>query len=132
VAEDRKLVDSIATIAEHLKSVAPRKKTSHFEYMQARRKRNKLTRKVFMSGIEVRPRQLSDEQIDLLNRLQPGVYNGGRWTVIGRHADGIEGGSIEIYARNKTIEDRTQMAIEAPSLDVLLQKMIAEAEKKAA
>lgn len=132
MAEDRKLIESIASIAEHLKSVAPPKKVSHFEYLQARKKRHALTRKVFMSGIEIRPRQLTDEQIVLFNKLKPGVYNHGRWAVIERNADGLEGGAIEIYVRNKTQEDRGQLALEAPSLDVLLQKIIAEAEERAA
>jgi hypothetical protein len=129
------LLESIATIASHLKDTARPKKVSHFDYMRARVKRHKLTRDVYMSGIRIRERQLTDDQIELLNRLKPGTYNGGKWTVIGRQADGLEDGIIEIYVRNKTQEDRGLLALEAPNLDVMLQKMIAEAEardKKAA
>lgn len=136
-AEDKDLVKSIATIAEHLKSVAPPKKTSHFEYINdpKRKRRTTLKRQVFMSGVRLRERQLSEAQVVLLNKLKPGIYNGGRWNVIARHAEGLDDGIIEIYVRNKTQEDRGQFALEAPSLDVLLQKMINEheaREKKAA
>ncbi len=126
MAEDRKLIESIAKIAEHLESVAPKKKVSHFEYMTARQKRHKLTRQVFLSGVKVREKQLTDEQVLLLNRLKPGKYNGGRWVVLERGAAGLEGGALDIYVRNKSQEDRGQLAIEAPSLDVLLTKIIAE------
>lgn len=136
VAEDRKLVESIAKIADHLAETARPKKTSHFEYLRERQKgRVKLVRQVFMSGVKIREKQLTNDQVTLLNQLKPGVYNGGRWHVIGRHADGLEDGIIEIWVRNKTQEDRGQLALEAPTLDVLLQKMIAESdarEKKAA
>lgn len=124
--------ESLATIAEHLKGTARPRKTSHFDYMKTRQKRHKLTRDVYMSGIKIRERQLTDTQIELLNRLKPGTYNGGRWTVIGRQAEGLDDGIIEIYVRNKTQEDRGLLALEAPSLDVLLQKMIAEADGKKA
>lgn len=125
------LLESVAKIANHLESVAPKtKKVSHFEYMMARKKRHKLSRDVYMSGIRIRERQLTDDQIELLNRVVPGTYNGGRWTVIGRQAEGLDNGIIEIYVRNKTQEDRGLLALEAPSLDVMLQKMIAEAASR--
>ena len=124
------LLESIATIASHLKDTARPKKVSHFDYMRARVRRHKLTRDVYMSGIRIREKQLTDAEVELLNRLQPGTYKGGRWTVIGRQADGLENGIIEIYVRNKTQEDRGQLALEAPSLGVLLQKMIAEYEAR--
>jgi hypothetical protein len=80
--------------------------------------------------VELRLRQLTDNQVELLNRLKPGTYNSGRWTVIERNADSLDGGLIEIWVRNKTQEDRGQLAIEAPSLDVLLQKIVDEQEAR--
>lgn len=130
MAEDRQLVESISKIANHLADIAPPKKVSHFEYMRARKKRVKLSRQVYMSGVKIRENQLTEEQIRLLNKLKPGKYNDGKWTVIERDASGLEGGAIDIFLRNKSNEDRMQLLIEAPSLDVLCTKIIAEQEAK--
>ena len=34
-----------------------------------------------MQGSQLRPAMLSNEEIDLLNKLKPGRYNGGKWIV---------------------------------------------------
>lgn len=130
VSENPQFIESIAKIADHLASVAPRKKVTHHDYLRARQKRNKLTRQVYMSGVKIREKQLSEEEIRLLNQIKPGNYNGGRWNVIAREAAGLEGGAIDIFVRNKTREDQMQLSIDAPSLSVLLKKMLAEQAAK--
>lgn len=124
-AQNQTLLESIATIASNLGSKV-RKITTH-EYVTARSKRVKLRRQVYMSGAKLKESFLSEEEITLLNKIQPGLYNEQRWAVLGRSANGGDG-SIDIVVPNKTQEDRIRLMGEAPTLATMLKRIIAEQE----
>jgi hypothetical protein len=124
---NQQLVESIAKVANHLESVAPKfKKVSAHEY-ELQRQRKPLARATHMGGIRLREHQLSNEEIDLLNKIKPGTYNNGRWVVIAQNTDGGKQ-SIDIRVPNKTREEQMQLAMEAPSLTALCQKILSESK----
>lgn len=119
------LLKDIHRIAEHVSAVAPTRKVSTHEYIQERQKgRPKLERTVYMSGAKLPEKYLSAEEIALLNKVQAGKYNGGRWSVLERDSGGNR--IIDIIVPNATQEDRMRLMGEAPNLTTLLKAMLAE------
>jgi len=89
---------------------------------EGKKDRAKLKRPTFLSGYPVNPMMHSEEEIRMLNEIRPGRYNERKWEVV-RFSDD---GSIDIRYPNRTIEQRMEMAMKAPTLTVLLGLIISE------
>lgn len=88
--------------------------------------RRPLSRPTFLNGHRLHEKQLSQEDIDLLNKVRPGVYNGRKWTVIEQSLNENGQGAIKIYIPNRTPEQRMAMMAEGRTLTELLTKIINE------
>ncbi len=67
-----------------------------------------LRRACYQNGMLLQERQLHDSEIDLLNKLTPGVYFDGLVTVV-EQADGTEL-MLRILYRNRTADQRQELA----------------------
>lgn len=92
---------------------------------EGKKNRTKLRRPTFISGYPVNPILHSEQEIELLNQLKPGRYNDRKWEVAR-----FEDGSIDIRYPNKTIPQRMEMAIIAPTLSALCTLIITERAKQ--
>lgn len=80
---------------------------------------------VFMNGARLNPRMLTAEEIELLNQVRPGLYNKKKWAVTVRRDK-----SIDIGYSNKTVQQRLELAREAPSLADMCRRILTEAEAR--
>lgn len=85
-----------------------------------------LTRPTFLNGHRLKEKTLSQEEIDLLNQVKPGIYNGRKWTVIEQSTNENGAGAIKIYFPNKTPEQRMALMEDGRTLVELLQKLLRE------
>lgn len=122
---DSSLIASIAEIAKHVKDVAPLKKTSHWEYMKQRQPREPLKREVNMNGARLRPSQLSEEEIVLLNQLKPGTYLDGTVSVVETRGVG-SGSAIDLVYNNASQENRINHYMRVGSLSNMCKMILAE------
>jgi len=129
--DNRTLIESIAKIANTLAD-GPTRQIPLAKYKPVtpwnptgEKNRPKLKRTVFMGGSRLRESFLSSEEIELLNQIKPGKYNGRRWTIVETDGD-TEGGTITILVPNKTPEDRVRLKGEVRDLTELCKKIIAE------
>jgi hypothetical protein len=93
------------------------------------RNRPKLRRPVMVSGFPVNPMMLSDAEINLLNQVKPGRYVNRTWEV-----QKLSDGTINIVYPNRTIDQRVNMAVMAPSLtalcEIILKDRLQQEEKR--
>jgi hypothetical protein len=90
--------------------------------------RRALKRPTFLNGHRLREKMLSQTEIDLLNQVKPGSYNGRKWTVIEQSTSENGAGALKIFFPNKTPEQRMALLEEGRSLVELLNKIIREQE----
>jgi hypothetical protein len=88
-------------------------------------KRPRLTRKYHENGGWMFEDRLSDEERLLLEKIKPGVYNNGKWTVTQVMRGGIA--NINIGYSNKSMEQRMDLKNDARNLVEMLTKIIDEA-----
>lgn len=84
----------------------------------------KLRRKMYQHGIELNANQLHNEQIELLNKLKPGIYCGGHVRVIKRRDR-----SLDVDYPIKTASQRLKLinAFGIRSFTDLLKRLVDEA-----
>jgi len=91
------------------------------------RMRPKLQRITRMNGFRLTETKLTNNAIRLFNQLRAGKYNQGRWVVM-ESTDPAAGnsGAVDLYVQNKSFADRIQLKGDAPTIDVLLWKIVKE------
>ena len=87
--------------------------------------RRPLAKTVYLNGHRLRERMLSQDEIDRLNAVKPGVYNNGKWSVVEKAR---EDGRPEVFIHwpNKTVEQRMDLLGHGTTLCELLDKILAE------
>lgn len=80
--------------------------------------------KYFQNGSEIQEWRVTDEDITLLNQLQPGRYMGRKVEVVERNADGDR--SVDIRYSNKDVGQRMDMKGLARNFTELLQNIVTE------
>lgn len=63
---------------------------------------------LFQNGARVNPAMLSDEEIELINQLKPGLYNKKKWQVVRKRDK-----SLHLHYPNATLEHRFDLNIQA-------------------
>lgn len=86
--------------------------------------RPSLKRTTIFCGSEQQESNLTNEEIDLFNRLKPGRYNKGKWQVISRD-DGMNETHIDVRIPISTTDQRMELP---GSLVDILNKLIRENE----
>lgn len=90
------------------------------------RDRAKFERQSYMNGHRLREGMHHEREIELFNQIRHGRYLNGKVTVL-EISGGAEGSDrVDLYVKNKTIQDRLEMASFAPSLEILLTNILAE------
>jgi hypothetical protein len=88
------------------------------------RTRPKLTRRTFQNGARLREHFLTNEEIDLLNKIKAGEYGSTvRVRVIETNDDGANP-TVEIQYRNKTTDDRMAFKGEFHTFGDLLRAIV--------
>lgn len=94
-------------------------------------KRNRtLRRKMYQNGNPLFVRHLTDKEIELLDKIKPGVYLQGKVTVV-ETFDGVDT-IVYIRYKNRTSDQRNELDALAPSLTAKLQCMVNEHAEQAA
>jgi hypothetical protein len=96
---------------------------------EGKKRRPTLARTTRLNGFRLKEATLSEEEILLLNRLQPGKYRGGEWIVTETDGEGTAGKALDVYIPNKSQQDRLKRAQIAGTrgLAGLLDLMVQEA-----
>jgi hypothetical protein len=89
--------------------------------------RAKLSRTVRMNGFTLRERMMSDEEITLLNQVQPGKYHDKKWVVMQVDGD-ADGSAIDLFIPNKTHADQIETVRASVTGDLagILRVIVAE------
>jgi hypothetical protein len=90
--------------------------------------RPSLKRTTVFCGAEQSGDSLTNEEIELFNRLQAGRYNLGKWQVLVRE-DGMAETYVEVKLPTATLDQRMEMPA---SLVAILSKIVHEADEKRA
>lgn len=87
--------------------------------------RSELKRPFYQNGSLINDHVLTNEEIELINQLKPGLYNKKRWEVRKEHD-----GGIGLYYSNKTLQQRFDIAGAAKGrgLAGILQDILLERE----
>lgn len=88
--------------------------------------RPKLKRSTIFCGAEQEEGALTNDEIDLFNRLKAGRYNKARWQVIVRD-DGMNETHVEVKIPISTTDQRMELP---SSLVTILQMIVTEGESK--
>lgn len=83
--------------------------------------RPSLTRRVFFCGHQEEEGSLTNQEIELYNKIQPGEYNGGQWKVTSRKNGQLE----EVFVSLPVADPDQRMAL-PHKLTLILEQMIAE------
>lgn len=124
--------DKLSTIAETLQRNAPVRKVTIAELLAKRPKRKaKLHGDFYQHGQQIFERQVSDEEIKMLNQLQPGTYIQG-WVTVERKGPDTNP-STYIHWPCDTVDKRLSFAALAPNFYSVLKQIVdeQEAQKKA-
>lgn len=89
-------------------------------------RRAKKYKKFYQNGALLNQDMMTEEELDLFAQLRPGHYNGRMWEVVRRRDK-----SIDLRYRNATIRHRMELKGDAPSLVIMLQKILTEQEAQA-
>ena len=91
-------------------------------------RKRKLTRRCYQNGFGMDVKKLFDEEISLLNQLEPGRYLNNMVTV-----NVVENGGntdLHIQYKNKTPDDKLALSAEFRSLREMLKRCVEEAAEK--
>jgi hypothetical protein len=119
------LTDNLAA----LRSSQPRREINFGDQdyqEQLRAERQTLKKPAFQNGFEVNPSGLSDETIDRLANLTPGVYAGGLIRVA------TDNDAIHLIYKNKTVEQRMAFGQRFPSFTAMVNAIWDEQQRSAA
>lgn len=82
--------------------------------------RTRIQGEVFWLGTKLHEEELSEAEILLVNRLNPGLYHGGQWKVEDR-APGTNTRNLLVWFPNEETDDRSNLP---PSMVAMLEEMV--------
>jgi hypothetical protein len=117
--------ETLAQIVERMEANAPIRKVTYAELISKRPKRPKLAREYYQHTRRISERQISDQEIALLNQITPGKYIDGLVAVTERGSAADP--QIYIDWDCKTADQRMTLAAKAPSFYAILKRIVEEA-----
>jgi hypothetical protein len=94
---------------------------------EGKKRRLKLTRIFTQNDYRCPENRMTEAEIELVNKLKPGKYYGGKWIVTETDAGGVK--TINLYVPNKSREDQFEIARIAgdKGLAAILERIVNEA-----